>query len=153
MIKNLISWLRDISPFLAVIILWRLEFSFWNPGGILAIIPIFYYSFVRPVNWMPLISIIFCFLIDYNMDTKLFWTTVYFIAYAINGFQYFIDLQRTDKNSIVPFMIFIGAALFILMVANLSWVMIGRTLWIFIWTMVLYMPITILLKIFSNLKR
>lgn len=146
MIKNLVSWLRNISPFLAVIILWRLQTQYFNPGGILAIIPIFYYSFVRPINWMPLMSIVFCFLIDYNMDTKLFWTCVYCIAYAINGFQYFLDLQRADKNAIVPFMIFIGAALFILMVANLSWIMIGRVLWVFVWTVVLYTPITGLLK-------
>ena len=91
-------------------------------------------------------SIVFCFLIDYNMDTKLFWTCAYCIAYAINGFQYFLDLQRADKNAIVPFMIFIGVALFILMVANLSWIMIGRVLWVFVWMVVLYTPITGLLK-------
>ncbi len=146
MIKNLVSWLRNISPFLAVIILWRLQTQYFNPGGILAIIPIFYYSFVRPIKWMPLMSIVFCFLIDYNMDTKLFWTCAYCIAYAINGFQYFLDLQRADKNAIVPFMIFIGAALFILMVANLSWIMIGRVLWVFVWMVILYTPITGLLK-------
>lgn len=146
MIKNLISWLRKYTPLLAVIILWRLEISFWNPGGILAIIPIFYYSFVRPVNWMPFISILFCFLIDYNMDTKLFWTTVYFIAYAINGFQYFIDLQRTDKNAVVPFMIFMGAALFILMIANFSGIMFLRIIWMFVWVSGLYIPTTQLLR-------
>lgn len=146
MIKNLVSWLRNISPFLAVIILWRLQTQYFNPGGILAIIPIFYYSFVRPINWMPLMSIVFCFLIDYNMDTKLFWTCVYCIAYAINGFQYFLDLQHADKNALVSFMIFMGAALFILMITNLSWIMIGRCLWVFIWVVALYLPITRFLK-------
>ncbi len=146
MIKNFVSWLRDVSPFLAVIILWRLQTQYFNPGGILAIIPIFYYSFVRPINWMPLMAIIFCFLIDYNMDTKLFWTCAYCIAYAINGFQYFLDLQHADKNALVSFMIFMGAALFILMITNLSWIMIGRCLWVFIWVVALYLPITRFLK-------
>ena len=146
MIKSIISFLCKSSPFLAVIILWRLQLHFWNPGGILAIIPIFYYSFVRPIHWFPLFSIIFCFLIDYSFDTKLFWTTMYFIAYAINGFQYFIDLQRADRNAIVPFMIFFGLSLFILMVINISWIMIFRSVWMFIWVSVAYIPITNLMK-------
>lgn len=145
MIRNFFFFLRKISPFLAVIILWRLQLHFWNPAGILAIIPVFYYSFVRPTPWMPLCSILFCFLIDYTSDTKLFWTCAYFIAYAVNGFQYFIDLQRADKNALIPFMIFLGAALFILMVSNLSWTMMGRSIWLFLWISFLYLPITKLL--------
>lgn len=146
MIRNILSWLCDISPFLAVIILWRLQMPVFNPAGILAIIPMFYYSFVRPINWMPLMSIIFCFLIDYNMDTKLYWVGVYLVAYAINGFQYFIDLPRADKNAIVPFTIFFGAVMFVLMIANLSWIVIGRGIWMFIWITALYFPITKLLN-------
>ena len=146
MIRKFISLLCKMSPFLAVIILWRLQLHFWNPGGILAIIPIFYYSFVRPVQWFTPFSVLFCFLIDYSFDTKLFWTTMYFIVYAINGFQYFIDLQRTDKNSVVPFMIFFGVSLFVLMFFSLSWTMIFRCIWMFIWVSVLYIPITNLLK-------
>jgi len=146
MIKKVISFLCDISPFLAVIILWRLQLHFWNPGGILAIIPIFFYSFVRPVPWFTPFAILFCFLIDYNFDTKLFWTTMYFIAYAINGFQYFIDLQRADKNAIVPFMIFLGFSLFILMIFNLSWTVLFRCIWMFVWVSGLYIPITIFMK-------
>ncbi len=147
MIRNFISFLRNASPFLAVIILWRLQLHFWNPGGILALIPIFYYSFVRPVRGFTAVSVLFCFLIDYAFDTKLFWTTMYFIAYAINGFQYFIDLPRADKNAIVPFMIFLGLSLFILMVVNISWTVIGRSIALFIWMSVIYTPIINLLKV------
>lgn len=145
MIRNFFFFLRKISPFLAVIILWRLQLHWWNPAGILAIIPIFFFSFVRVVDWMPLFSILFCFLIDYNGDTKLFWTCCYLIAYAINGFQYFIDLHRADKNAIVPFVIFFGASCFILMFADLSWTTVGRALWLFVWVSVLYVPFTNLL--------
>lgn len=146
MIKNIISFLYKSSPFLAVIILWRLQLHFWNPGGILAIIPIFYYSFVRPIPWFTPFAILFCFLIDYSFDTKLFWTTMYFIAYAINGFQYFLDIQRADRNAIVPFMIFFGSSLFILMIINISWVMIFRCIWMFIWVSLLYIPFTNVMK-------
>ena len=146
MIKDIVSFLRKISPFLAVIILWRLQLNFWNPAGILAIIPIFYYSFVRPIPYFSLMSILFCFLIDYTGGTVLFWTTMYFIAYAVNGFQYFIDLQRTDKNAIVPFIIFFGLSLFILMIINLSWIMLWRCICLFIWVSVIYIPVINLLK-------
>ncbi len=146
MIKNIISFLCKASPFLAVIILWRLQLHFWNPGGILAIIPIFYYSFVRPIRGFTPFAILFCFLIDYVSDMKLFWTTLYFIAYAINGFQYFIDLQRADKMAIVPFMIFFGSGLFILMLANFSGLMFIRCLWLFIWVSFIYMPIISVIK-------
>jgi len=146
MIKNFISFLCKASPFLAVIILWRLQLHFWNPGGVLALIPIFYYSFVRPVPWFAPFSILFCFLIDYSCDTKLFWTTMYFIAYAVNGFQYFIDVQRADKNALVPFMIFFGLSLVILMIINLSWVMIFRCICMFLWACAIYIPITGLMK-------
>ena len=61
MIRNFFFFLRKISPFLAVIILWRLQLHWWNPAGILAIIPIFFFSFVRVVDWMPLFSILFVF--------------------------------------------------------------------------------------------
>ena len=146
MIKDIVSFLRKISPFLAVIILWRLQLNFWNPAGILAIIPVFYYSFVRPIPYFSLMSILFCFLIDYTGGTVLFWTTMYFIAYAVNGFQYFIDLQRTDKNAIVPFMIFFGLSLFILMIINLSWIMLWRCICLFIWVSAIYIPVINLLK-------
>ena len=35
-------------------------------GLILAIIPIFYYSFIKPVNWFVPFAVVFCFLIDYK---------------------------------------------------------------------------------------
>ena len=71
---------------------------------------------------------------------------MYFIAYAINGFQYFIDLQRADRNAIVPFMIFFGLSLFILMIINISWIMIFRCIVMFIWVSGIYIPITNLMK-------
>ena len=146
MINNIVSFLRKSSPFWMVIILWRLQLHFWNPGGILAIVPIFYYSFVRPIPWFTPFAILFCFLIDYSFDTKLFWTAMYFITYAINGFQYFLDLQRADKNALVPFVIFFGLSLFFLMIINISWVMIFRCIWMFIWVSLLYVPFTNIMK-------
>ena len=75
--KNIVDFLRAAFPFITVIILWRLAVPFWNPAGILAIIPIFYCSFVRPVPWFAPFAVLFCFLIDYRFDTLAYWTAAH----------------------------------------------------------------------------
>lgn len=144
--KSIIDFLRAVFPFLCVIILWRLSVPFWNPAGILAIIPIFYCSFVRPVPWFAPFAVLFCFLIDYRFDTLAYWTAAYCLFYAINGFQSFIDLTRTDKNALNIFMVFFGVATLILTLAGFSVLNMMRAIWLFAWVSTLYIPITALIK-------
>lgn len=144
--KNIIDFLRAVFPFITVIILWRLSVPFWNPAGILAIIPIFYCSFVRPVPWFAPFAALFCFLIDYRFDTLAYWTAAYCLFYAINGFQSFIDLTRTDKNALNIFMVFFGVATLILTLAGFSVLNMMRAIWLFAWVSTLYIPITALIK-------
>ena len=47
---NVVPILKKFLPFLMTIFLWRLSVYFWNPAGILALIPIFYYTFVRHIH-------------------------------------------------------------------------------------------------------
>lgn len=144
--KSIIDFLRAAFPFITVIILWRLSVPFWNPAGILAIIPIFYCSFVRPVPWFAPFAVLFCFLIDYRFDTLAYWTAAYCLFYAINGFQSFIDLTRTDKNALNIFMVFFGVATLILTLAGFSVSNLMRAIWLFAWVSTLYIPITALIK-------
>ena len=144
--KSIIDFLRAAFPFITVIILWRLSVPFWNPAGILAIIPIFYCSFVRPVPWFAPFAAVFCFLIDYRFDTLAYWMAAYCLFYAINGFQSFIDLTRTDKNALNIFMVFFGVATLILTLAGFSVSNLMRAIWLFAWVSTLYIPITALIK-------
>lgn len=144
--KNIINFLRAAFPFIAVIILWRLSVAFWNPAGILAIIPIFYCSFVRPVPWFAPFGVIFCFLIDYRFDSLIYWTVMYCLFYAANGFQSFIDLSRLDKNALQVFMAFFGVSTLILSFMNLNLDNLLRAIWLFAWVSALYLPITALIK-------
>ncbi len=144
--KNIINFLRSAFPFIAVIILWRLSIAFWNPAGILAIIPIFYCSFVRPVPWFAPFAVIFCFLIDYRFDSLIYWTVMYCLFYAANGFQSFIDLSRLDKNALQVFMAFFGVSTLILSFMNLNLDNLLRAIWLFAWVSTLYIPITALIK-------
>lgn len=141
-----INFLKKAFPFIMVIVLWRLSGRFWNPGGILAMIPIFYCSFVKNTPYFTIFAVLFCFLIDYNFDTKLFWTTIYCLTYAINGFQNYINFSESEFNAIQPFMIFMISALFLMSVAHMNWTVLFRMLWIFVWASVLYIPVTQLIK-------
>ena len=134
--------LKESWPFLITMILWRLSVSFWNPAGILALIPIFYYTFVKPVDWFAPFGLMFCFLIDYRCNLPLFWTTLFCVFYALNGFQSYIDIQNVEKNGLCIFMVFIGRGFFILTCSNLTWNNLINNFWLFMWANVLYFPIT-----------
>lgn len=139
-------FLRAIFPFLMVIFLWRLSVPFWNPGGILALIPIFYCTFIRPTPWFMLFGLLFCFLIDYNLDTLCYWSAIYCLCYAVNGFQIFVDLQDLDYNAVDVFMVFLGIGMLISEIPHLNWTILGRMLWTFAWTVTLYLPLTNLIR-------
>ena len=144
--EKLISFFRKIFPFLTVIFLWRLSIPFWNPAGILALIPIFYCTFIRPVPWFMPFGLIFCFLLDYNLGTLCYWTAIYCLCYAVNGFLSAIDIQNMDFNAIDVFMFFIGVGLLISEIPHINWNTFGRMVWTFIWSVTLYLPITNLIR-------
>ncbi|MDR1337473.1 MAG: hypothetical protein LBJ73_00400 [Rickettsiales bacterium] len=138
--------MKRLFPFFAVLLLWRLSFPFWNPGGILALIPIFYYSFIKPVDWFVLFAAAFCFLIDYKSDTLLFWTAVYCFFYSVNGFQNFVDLTRQKNDGLPVFMAYFGVPALILAAVGWTWVGFIRAAWLLCWLSVLYIPFAALAK-------
>lgn len=137
---------RIMFPFLTVLFLWRLNINFWNPGGILALIPIFYCTFIRPVSWFMPFGLLFCFLIDYNLDTLCWWTAIYCLCYAINGFQVIVNFRDQDYNAIKLFMFFLGIGLLISEIVHINWIVLLQTLWVFCWSVFLYLPITNLIR-------
>ncbi len=138
-------WITAL-PFLVTLGLWRLSAPLWNPGGILAIIPIFYYSFIRPTPWFAPYAGFICFLIDYKSDTVLYWTALYCTFYAANGFQNFIDLTRWDRGGVRAFAIFISIAIGILFFSQFTLANAMRMAWMGAWTCVLYTPIIAILR-------
>ena len=134
--------LKKLSPFIMTLFLWRLSVYFWNPAGILALIPIFYYTFVRPIHGFAFFGFLFCFLIDYRCNLPLFWTCLYCLLYAIDGFQNYLDMQHTDNNALYIFMSFIGLGFLLLIFSRLTWGNLVNNLWLFLWLSILYTPIT-----------
>lgn len=147
---NVINFLRTAFPFLVTVFLWRLSNSFWNPAGILALIPIFFCTFVMRIPWFPLFGVLFCFLIDYNFATLPFWTTLFIIVYSINGFQTFTDVSSIDYNAAPVFWIFFGIGLVLLFFYNITWTNFARALLLFIWCGGLYIPVTKIIQRVHN---
>lgn len=133
---------KKCVPFIMTLFLWRLSIYFWNPAGILALIPIFYYTFVRHINGFTLFGLMFCFLIDYRCNLPLFWTILFCLFYALDGFQNYIDMKNMDNNALYMFMVFIGIGILLLIFSGLSWLNLINNLWLFVWLSVLYTPIT-----------
>ncbi len=142
MINDFVRFFHKSFPFLITVFLWRLSIPWWNPAGILALIPVFYYTFVRPINWFVLFGLLFCFLIDYRCNLPLFWTSLFCLFYAVNGFQNYIDATHFENNSLYLFMLFIGLGLLILIFSGWTWISFINNIWLFVWLSVLYTPIT-----------
>lgn len=138
--ENIVNFFRAAFPFLLTIGLWRLAHPFWNPAGILAIVPVFICSFARPVNWFPIFSVLMCVCIDYNFETVCFWLAMYCLFFAINGFQTYIDITHMDKYGILAFMVFFGVAVFIQVITNFTFINILRGGWMFIMATAIYIP-------------
>jgi len=139
---NIIQIFKQIMPFIMTLFLWRLSVYFWNPAGILALIPIFYYTFVRPIHGFAFFGLLSCFLIDYRCNLPLVWTCIYCLFYAINGFQNFLDIQNADNRALYVFQMFIGIGFVLLMFTGLTWKNLINNIWLFVWISVLYTPIT-----------
>ena len=139
---NIVYILKKSLPFLMTIFLWRLSVYFWNPAGILALIPIFYYTFVRHIHGFTCFGLLFCFLIDYRCDLPLLWTILFCLFYAINGFQNYIDMQNADNNALKVFKAFIGIGIILLIFSGLTWMNFINNVWLFIWLSILYTPVT-----------
>ena len=144
--KACIRIFRGAIPFLATIILWRLSATFWNPGGILALIPIFFYTFVRPVPWFMPFGMVMCFLIDYKCATVLYWTAMYGTLYAAYGFQNVIDLSQWAGGAVRAFGLVLGGLLMILLCRDFNMTNLARTVWLGVWATALYVPITTLMQ-------
>lgn len=146
MTGKITEFLRKAMPFLTVVFLWRLSMPFWNPAGMLALIPIFYCTFIRAVPWFAPFAAVFCFLIDYKSDMILFWTSIYCLCYAVVGFQTVIDFGHTADRGWRAFMVFFGTSLIICTLANFGFFNLLKALWLWIWAVALYMPITELVE-------
>jgi len=135
--QSLKRFLNAIFPFAITLILWRLSVPVLNPCGVLAIVPIFYYSFIRPRSEFLPMAILGCFLIDYNFGSMLFWTVMFCAAFAANYLQTAFRGAVLKHHGIYSFMGFTGACLLILGLWSFSTTFAFGSLLQMIWLFVL----------------
>ncbi len=143
---DLVRFLQAACPFLLAIGLWRLSVPFWNPGGVLAIIVVFYCSFVKHIPWFGVFSVLMCMLVDYKFETVCFWLVMYCLFYSVNGFQNLIDVSRMEYDGLPAFAFFCGISIIALFFMNISFINVFRGIWMFLWLCALYIPIVQLIK-------
>ena len=109
-------------------------------------VPIFYYSFVRPrTEFLPM-AILGTLLLDYNFDTMLFWTAAFCAAYAANFFQTFARSAVQLAGGLWAFAGFIGICLSVLGLWAFTFRSIGAALWAFTLSATVYWIWTRILK-------
>ena len=112
--KRIYRFLDAIFPFAITLVLWRLSFPIINPCGVLAIVPIFYYSFISDRREFLPMAVLGCFLIDYGFGTMLLWTTAFCAAYAANHLQTAFRFAVTARHGLYSFAGFTALCLLIL---------------------------------------
>lgn len=135
-----------LFPFFATLFLWRLTSDIINPNGILAFIPIFYYSMVKERGSFIPMALIGCFLMDMNFDTMIFWTALFCLFYAAAGLQSIINVSERSMRSLDIFMVFIGVGILILGIWSAfttgSLIPVLTAIWMFIISALAYAPFT-----------
>ena len=148
--QNIVKILREIFPFVLTIALWRLSFPWLNPAGILAIIPIFYCSFIRPIRYWTFFAIIMCFLIDYKFNTLFIWTFFYCAYYSIMNIQTMLDLTHTKENGLYAFALFLGIAALFITILHINFGNLLAAIIMFLITCAFYIPIIRLIWVVQN---
>lgn len=145
--RKIIDFLRAVFPFALTLFLWRVSVGWLNPAGMLALVVVFFCTFIRPVPWFAPFGVLMCFLVDYNADTMLFWTSVFCLCYAVAGFQSVVDLTRADNDGICAFALFFGVSALILSLPHfVNFTNVFRFLWTVVWECAMYLPIVSLIK-------
>ena len=140
--QQIVNFFQTLFPFLITVALWRLSAPWVNPGGILAIVPIFYCSFIRPVPYFTPFAILLCFLIDYKFNTVLMWTVFYCMFYVIINLQTVIDLTHTNRDCLYAVRGFAGTVILLLVASHLSVANILSGVAMFAILVIMYIPIT-----------
>jgi hypothetical protein len=145
--KKFPTFLTALFPFVIALGLWRLSHNVWNPCGILALIPVFYYSFIDVRKYFITFALLISFLLDWNFGTLLFWTMTYSIFFAVNGLQNFIIIKKQKLSGLYIFSGFTGIAFFALGVSGTISIGSARPLataaWMAAWTILLYLPLSV----------
>jgi uncharacterized membrane protein len=140
---------KMIIPALLAMLLLFLPSPVLNPGGILALIPVFYFFVKSPKYMNFFVSLFFIMVLDYNQDTIFIWTFLFILMYVAMSFQKVIILKEQEFSAALFFFVFVLAGLLtqwfgIIWPGNLGWadsfVLLLKALWTAVLSGALYIP-------------
>lgn len=137
------------------IILWYLSDPRFNPFGILAMIPIFYYMFCDREKYWFGFALLMCFLLDFNAGTLFLFSALFLSANMLNDFLGVLDIEGGAGFHIKKFNLFLGAmALFLfayaVFAANNFFSFLAGIIWLCLWLYILYFPFVSLFRWVKN---
>lgn len=146
------DFLKRIFPCFIMIFLLYFQNPILNPGGILALIPIYFYSIYYP-SLLPFpISLIGIFLIDYYYHMNTIWLLFFLVFYLFLSFQKWIDLKKQSFFSIAFFSLtvvtFLGVSAISMSIRYNYHYFLFQIIWTLILLIGLYIPMT---KTFNRL--
>jgi hypothetical protein len=150
----MIKKLKQIFPYAITISLWYLSGPRYNPFGILALIPIFYYMFsAREKNWFGF-GFLMCFLIDFSAGTLFLFSSVFLLSKALNDFYGFLENEGNGFNvrKFNMFLMMLSLSMFVYAIFNARffWNFLAGIVWLYIWLLILYLPFVALFRRVKN---
>lgn len=149
----ILNFFRRIFPFLITFVLFESPSSRFNPFGFLAIIPLFFYLFSKPIKYWIFFAFFIGFLLDYNAGTSFLFCSLFLIMFTLNNV---FGLMESDGGfNSGNFSIFMGVFLlsfFVFMLINTGvvWIWLINIIWLYLWTFALYIPFVALFKLIQN---
>ncbi len=137
-----------ILPTALLLIFWNLSHPIWNPGGILMVIPAFFFIIYYP-NKLPFsIAFLMFLLLDYTNDTLLMHTFLFLLIYGVLGIQNIFNLTQQKMNSWFFFSCIMSCALIIMgaisSIASGALISLTMLIWTIILTCCLYYPLSLI---------
>jgi hypothetical protein len=142
--------LKSVFPYVLAVSLWALPDPRFNPFGILAMIPAFYYMFIARVRGWKWFGFMICFLLDYNAGTLFVFSGMFLIAIAANILFGIFDMEE-DGLAVKKFGLFIVPSLLALFIFQATgypgfWIQLAGALWLCALVMILYLLLSALMR-------
>jgi hypothetical protein len=147
--------MRAVVPALLAVLLLFLPHPSLNPGGILALVPIFYFFVKNPKYMNFTVSLVLLMILDYDNDTTFIWSFVFVLFYVVSNFQKVIIFKEQKFSAAFFFFLFVFMGLFIqwfgmVWPGVLGWgdslLMLLKVFWSALFTAAVYVPASVLME-------
>ena len=143
--------IRDLFPYYITITLWYLSAPRFNPFGVLALIPIFYYMFYLRAKYWTAFGFLVCFLLDFSAGTKFLFSALFLLANVLNTSMGIFENDNSSRIGVRKFGMFTGIMALLMLVyaifnTNHFFGFVFGIIWLYLWLFVMYIPLVVLFR-------